>query len=441
MMTTNGALSTACVGTIAGAVMLFVGCASEPSGTVAAAGNASVAGMTATGQGSGAGFSGTTSAGTGGVAMGGQAGGGTSSAGAGGNMAGAGGNVAGAGGNVAGAGGSAAGASGQGGAPVMLEPGIRWLGRVDKTATGARFSWPGTGFTARFKGTSAKVSMKTANADYFQLVVDGTVSLLSTQSGQHDYDLAQNLAAGEHSVTLWRRTEANYGSIEVTKVDFVGELLSPPPPSNRRLEIVGDSITVGFGVECKTQNEQFSYATENNYQTYEAIAARDLGAEVQTMAWSGIGVWRDVGGGMTTQMPQRYLRTLGNEDNSSWNFTSYTPGAVIVLLGTNDFAGGDPGQPFLDAYKAFVHEIRGRYPQARIYLAHSPMLAGARGTALAGYLDQVKAAQASAGDTNVGILDFRPPAADAWGCGHPNGATHLIMSGVLKTALQTDLGW
>ena len=144
---------------------------------------------------------------------------------------------------------------------------------------------------------------------------------------------------------------------------------------------------------------------------------------------------------MMTQMPQRYLRILGNEDNSTWDFTSYTPGAVVVLLGTNDFAGGNPGQPFLDAYKAFVHDIRGRYPQARIYLAHSPMLGGDRGTALAGYLDQVKAAQAAAGDSNVGILDFQPPAADAWGCGHPNGATHLIMSGVLKTALQTDLGW
>ncbi|HEY1536911.1 MAG TPA: hypothetical protein VGF76_22975, partial [Polyangiaceae bacterium] len=298
---------TAWLGTIAGAVAIFLGCA-DPSSTVAAGGNATVAG--AAGQASsGAGFGGSTSAGMGGVAMGGQAGDVTSSTGVGGNMAGAGGSMAGVGGNMAGTG-------GQGGAPVMLEPGIRWLGRVDKTATGARFSWPGTGFTARFNGTSAKVSMKTDNADYFQLVVDGTVSLLSTQSGQHDYELAQNLAAGEHTVTLWRRTEANYGSVEVTKVDFVGELLSPPPPSNKRLEVVGDSITVGFGIECKTQNEQFSYATENNYQTYEAIAARALGAVVQTMAWSGIGVWRDVGGGMTTQMPQRYLRTLGNEDNS-----------------------------------------------------------------------------------------------------------------------------
>jgi lysophospholipase L1-like esterase len=230
--------------------------------------------------------------------------------------------------------------------------------------------------------------------------------------------------------------------VEITKVDWQGgTLLSPPPPSAKRLEVVGDSISVGFGVECKTQQEAFSFATENNYQTYEAIAARELGAELVTMAWSGIGMWRDVGGGTTTQMPERYLRAIGNDAMPAWDFASYVPGAVVVLLGTNDFAKGDPGQPYVDAYKKFVSDVRGRYPLARLYLAKSPMLSGDRGTALAGYLEQVKAARSTAGDSNVAILDFKPPAADAWGCGHPNGATHQVMAGVLKQALTADLGW
>jgi Carbohydrate esterase 2 N-terminal/GDSL-like Lipase/Acylhydrolase family len=351
------------------------------------------------------------------------------------------GGVGGAGGAGGGAGGSGAGTAAQAGAAPVLEPGLRWLGRVEKTATGARFAWPGTGFTARFNGTSAKVSMKTNQVDYFQLVVDGQVKLLTTQVGAHDYDVAQNLPAAEHTLTLWRRTENNAGVAEVTKVDFVGTLLSPPPPSSKRLEIVGDSISVGFGVECQTQAEAFSFATENNYQTYEAITARDLGAELMTMAWSGMGMWRDVGGSNASQMPERYLRAIGSEDASKWDFKSYAPGAVVVLLGTNDFAKGDPGQPFVDAYKQFVADMRGRYPLARIFLAQSPMLSGDRGTALAGYLEQVKSARAAAGDLNIGIVDFKPPAADAWGCGHPNGATHAIMAGVLKQALKQDLGW
>ena len=120
---------------------------------------------------------------------------------------------------------------------------------------------------------------------------------------------------------------------------------------------------------------------------------------------------------------------------------AYTPAAVLVLLGTNDFAKGDPGAPFVDAYTKFVTDMRGRYPAARLYLAHSPMLSGDRGTALAAYLEQVKSARATAGDTNIGIVDFKPPAADAWGCGHPNAATHAIMAELLKQTLKQDLGW
>lgn len=408
---------------------LVAGACSDTAGGQQPAGGAGNAGMGQAGVGAVAGSSSTTAGGgVAGAPGAGQANGGATVA-------------AGAGGATAGSGGTMAGNAGQGGMAPVLEPGIRWLGRVEKTATGARFSWPGTGFTARFDGTGAKLSLKTNQVDYFQLIVDGDVKLLTTQAGSHDYDLAQNLAAGEHTVTVWRRTESNAGIVEVSNVTFQGELLSPPPPSSKRLEVVGDSISVGFGNECKTIDEAFAYATENNYLSYEALTARKLGAELFTMAWSGVGMWRDVGGGTEVEMPEFYLRTIGNAGESRWDFSAYTPGAVLVLLGTNDFAKGDPGAPFVTTYQKFVTDVRGRYPLARIYLAHSPMLSGDRGTALAGYLEQVKSARAAAGDTNLGIVAFKPPAADGWGCGHPNTATHAVMAELLAQTLKQDLGW
>lgn len=403
-------------------------CSSDTQGGQVPGGGAGNGGAAA-GQGGSNGTSGADSGSAGsGSPVAGQASGGTGGSG-------------GAGGTLAGSGGALGGMAGHGGAAPVLEPGIRWLGRVEETATGARFSWPGTGFTARFNGTGGKLSIKTNQVDYFQLVVDGNVTLLTTQVGTHDYDLAQNLAAGEHTVTLWRRTESNAGIVEVSNVTFQGELLSPPPPSSKRLEVVGDSISVGFGVECKTIDEAFAYATENNYLSYEAITARDLGAELFTMAWSGVGMWRDVGGGTEVEMPEFYLRAVGNAGESRWDFSGYTPGAVLVLLGTNDFAKGDPGAPFVTTYQKFVTDVRGRYPLARIYLGHSPMLSGDRGTALAGYLEQVKSARAAAGDDNLGIVAFKPPAANGWGCGHPNAATHAVMAELLKQTLKQDLGW
>jgi len=87
-----------------------------------------------------------------------------------------------------------AGSAGSGGS-ANTEPAIHWIGRVARTASGARFSWPGTGFSARFNGTGASVTLKTSNVDYCQLIVDGQVSLLTTQSGSHLYTLASGLAS------------------------------------------------------------------------------------------------------------------------------------------------------------------------------------------------------------------------------------------------------
>jgi hypothetical protein len=325
----------------------------------------------------------------------------------------------------------------------MAAPALRWLGRVDPIADGARMDWPGTGFTARFNGTGAHASLKTNGNDYFEVVLDGQSSVLATMSGTHVYDLAKNLSAGEHTVTLWRRTEANNGTVEVGPVTFDGTLLAPPALSSKRLEIVGDSISVGFGIECQSAGEGFTFATENNYLTYQALTARELGAEVFTEAWSGIGMWRDVGGSTdaSKQMPARYAYTIPNDTTTTWDFSRYTPGAVAVLLGTNDFAKGDPGQDFVTAYEAFVGNLRSHYAAARLYFVVSPMLSGASRTSLTTYLGQVVSARNAAGDQNVAILVFQPPAADAWGCGHPNAATHAIMAGVLEAALSADLGW
>ena len=333
---------------------------------------------------------------------------------------------------------SAGGAANQGGATGSTDPGIRWLGRVEKTQTGARFAWPGTGFMVRFQGTGLTANLKTDENDYFQVVVDGKVTLVSTKAGTRAYDLARNLAAGEHVATFWRRTETVNGVVEVVSVDVVGGmLLSPPAIPNRRIEVVGDSITVGFGVECSA-NDSFTFANENNYLTYEAIAARALGADLVTLAWTGIGMLRDDDGQTKEQMPERYLRTIASDSASKWSFNGSIPDAVVVALGTNDFATGDPGQGFVTAYTKFLDDLRGRYPKARLYLAGSPLIGD---DSLVKYLTQLKNARNTKGDTNVAVIEFQPPAGDGWGCGHPNGATHQIMAAKLQQTLKTDLGW
>lgn len=331
-----------------------------------------------------------------------------------------------------------AGTGNDGGAPPSGEPGVRWLGRVEETARGARFAWPGTGFVVRFrgKGLSARVTTTGEENDYFQLVVDGKVGLFTLRPGQEAYRLVEGSSSAEHTVVFWRRTETVAGVVEVADITVDdGELLAPPSPPGRLLEVIGDSITVGFGVDCGP-DDSFSFSNENHYLTYESITARALGADLITLAWTGMGMLRDDGGDEEEQMPERYLRTIPTERQSRWNF-GVIPDAVVIALGTNDLAPGDPGQAFVSTYAKFVEDMRGRYPNARIYLAGSPMVY----EGLVEYLTSIRAARQAAGDDNVAVLDFPPPPDDGWGCGHPNAKAHQAMATQLQATLKSDLGW
>jgi lysophospholipase L1-like esterase len=373
------------------------------------------------------------SAGQGGVAMSGG-GGGANSGGAGTS----------AGGGSSQAGANAGGNGGQGGAaPGPVGP--RFIGRFDVTNAAAPVSeWSGTAVSLRFNGTAIGVTLTDYANDVFEVVLDGKHTVVPSVGGTTKYVLGTGLTDGPHDLLLYRRTEAFWGDTVFGGFDIDPSAYLPGDPvPTRRLEVIGDSISAGYGDEG-TFPCTFSPATENHYLTYEAIAARTLAADLNTEAWSGIGMLRDNNGMTTDQMPVRYLRTLPNKDTTStWDFSKFIPDAVVINLGTNDFATGDPGMPFQTAYTTFVTDLRGHYPNARFFLAVGPTMSGAPYAAAKGYLTNVITARASAGDKNVALLEFgTQDPADGYGCDyHPNLTTHQKMSDKLVAALKADLGW
>jgi lysophospholipase L1-like esterase len=221
-----------------------------------------------------------------------------------------------------------------------------------------------------------------------------------------------------------------------------GQLLPPPPEPNRRLEVIGDSITCGYGNEGDSPTCGFSAATENHYLTYGAIAARALGAELVTVAWSGKGVIYNYGDDQVEPLPTLYDRTLPDDPNSRFDF-SLIPDAVVINLGTNDFSTDDDPAPdvFAAAYVDFVHQIRAMYPDAWILCTVAPLLSGQD-------LIDARAGIAAAVATLIGDGDSR---VEAWeidlenddpGCDyHPSVATHQALAEALTEKLQSTLGW
>ncbi len=328
--------------------------------------------------------------------------------------------------------------------PDPIDLGVRLVGRYDGCVEGAaRMSWSGSGFVARFAGTGLSMTVDDS-ANYYTVVVDGVVGEpLVTSDGEATYELAADLDDGNHRVEVYRRTEASQGAALLRAVEVEGgELLPPPEGPDRRIEVIGDSITCGYGNEGADTSCTFSPDTENHYLTYGAILARQFDAELSTVAWSGKGVVSNYGGDLFNPLPALYERAVPNDAASRWGF-EWQPHAVIINLSTNDYStNNDPEDAdFVAGYVALLTTIRRHYPDATILCTVGPMLSGSD---LATAEENIAAAvqrRQQAGDEKVLAYEMttdNPEPACDW---HPNLATHQAIADELAVPLADALGW
>jgi len=326
---------------------------------------------------------------------------------------------------------------------------VQLVGRFDKyDSTPAKFGWVGTAMVARFNGTGATIVLDGSD-DRYQVIVDGTVSssvLKVTSSGK--YQVAKGLAAGVHDLVVWRRSESNWSNgsylgLEVTD----GQLVAPPDRPSRRIEILGDSITAGYGLDGTGPSCSMTQDNSNHYLTYGAVAARALSAELHAIAWSGIGMYRNYGESApksdSLTMPKVYARTMPAVD-SAWDFATWQPHVVVINLGTNDFStSGDPGASYETAYLDFVRSLRKKYADTFFILSIGPMLDGANLEGVRQHLQSVIKTRADEGDSKMSYLEFPTQVqADGYGCDwHPSPKTNAKMADLLVSEIKKQLPW
>ena len=325
-------------------------------------------------------------------------------------------------------------------------PEVRFVGRVDRSDPArVRFAWSGSGVVARFTGRS--IGVRLGGGQEYTLLVDGALQpKLVPGNGMTMIDDALP-DDGPHVIELYRRTEANQGEAQFLGLELAadGMLLPPTRAPARRLEIIGDSITCGYGNEGEDASCGFTPQTENHYMTYGAIAARALGAELSTVAWSGRGMvcnYGDEADSCVDPMPVFYDRTLPERPDSAWDFTSRPPHAVIINLGTNDYStNDDPSeQAFTDGYRDFLLHVRSKYPDARILCTCGPLLWGDEHARVQ---RMIAAAVEATGDDAITTFEIPPQnTAEGVGChSHPNIKTHEKMAALLVAELKARLGW
>lgn len=323
------------------------------------------------------------------------------------------------------------------------DAGILYTGRVDFTNPKAvRFDWPGIIISANFEGPAIGARITDGNNDY-NIFIDGKPEgVLVTMPGIKEYTLADKLSAGVHELALSRRTEGYQGMavFEGLLLDKGAKLMPPPARPGHRIEFIGDSITVGFGVEgpgikCPSERE-----FKNNWKAFSAVASRELGAEYHIVAISGRGLVKDWGE-KTSQsaepMPIFFDRTLQNDAKLKWDFKSWTPDAVVINLGTNDYSA--PPYPdeevFVKAYEKLINTVREKYPEAHIFVCNGP----AQSPPFEKYLAQVLA---SFKDKKLHRVELGRLKDEELGCDwHPNEVAAKRLGMELTAAVRPVMGW
>lgn len=349
--------------------------------------------------------------------------------------------------------------------------GVQWNGGMCQALI-----WSGTSVSMSFEGTSVKAILrKSANtsgtdSSWYKIFVDGKhikdIAFKDYNSAA-DILLAEGLSAGVHSVTLYKRTEAMFGSQAFCGFSYNGSNAVPElKVPARKLEFIGNSITCGYGVldDCKVNTTTwgldncpaFSTTGEDHFATYAAQTAQSLEAQNQSLCWSGRGVYRNntgFGSGPTMPLQWKFAAPLQQYADSNtaatWDFKRYVPNAVIIGLGTNDFAPGVPPEAdFVKAYVDFVKDIKTKYGAGTpVVLLHGPMMsdtypAGQQAaTTLSNYLDKV-IAQTS--PESVFKLVLTPTKSLEFGVGsdwHPNVKQNELNASELVTKLRSILAW
>ena len=180
-------------------------------------------------------------------------------------------------------------------------------------------------------------------------------------------------------VKIIHLSEANNGAVGVQTVKAVSSAAKPLKPAAKKdlsIEFIGDSITCAYGVEGKSNGDQFMTATENFMKSYAYIAAQKLGADYSAVSYSGHGIISGYSSGSEKEtaslVPDYYENIAKSEEYAKpWNFADNKNDVVFINLGTNDdtYIRNDTENrlpEFEEGYYAFLQKVRKNNPDAYI---------------------------------------------------------------------------
>ena len=247
-----------------------------------------------------------------------------------------------------------------------------------------------------FRGTKAEAEFLTDRLDWPEIhrawvavFVDGAKEpalRFPLTKEKERFVLYESSEAKEVTLRIMKYSEAAFGAVGIASLDVEGELLPPPKAKEKKIEVIGDSITCGYGIEGIVDKDTFTTAQENPWNAYGCRIARALDAEVSLISWSGNGIISHYVDETVNEprndealMPEMYYyedysadlrREKNRADYIKRDFTTYQPQLIIINLGTNDgsYTRNIPARDraFVNGYVKFLRQVREVNPDANI---------------------------------------------------------------------------
>lgn len=356
-------------------------------------------------------------------------------------------------------------------------PLLLWNGRPSLLQNGAvAFDWEGTGCSFSVSSNTVggtitlytNITISPASVSRISVYInDYQAQNLLLSSGTNSYLIAAGLPAGISNVSVQYAIEPLFNAHfkEEMYVQFVGfssgnnATFVQPKKLNRRIDIIGDSITAGSMYDkleavngdlsletgCAPWAPLYGYSQQYNWETY---LCRYFRANCTTIAWSG-GVLllpSDCPGRTSLSSKYPYTWATDDEQIQPWDFSkTQQPDAVIIYLGTNDFSCKNmTDELFTERYVTFIQNITNYYSSSPPTNSGKPIhffcTVGVMSPTRPVAAVQAAIAQVTAAGISASFLNMTNAVMDSCGS-HPGPIGHWEMALQAAPQIKEALGW
>lgn len=317
------------------------------------------------------------------------------------------------------------------------------MGRVGVEEDGSiSFGYPGVTLSLNAEGGSLIAWLRSTNGDsWIEVRLDGVASKRVQISKEWTpVELFSVPGRQRHRVDLTHFSESWHGLVSVRGFELNdGRFLSPPSLPQRKILVLGDSVTCGEAID-RVEGEAKNHGWWNARESYGMLLAQALDAQVHLVCWGGRGLVRTWDN--RTDVPrlmQFYEYAVGDGDSAvKWDHRLYQADLIVSAIGTNDFSPGIPErESYVRAYLELLQVLRKNHKTAQIVVTEGALLGGDQKEALRMYLQEVIQ---TVRDVRLHYVPSEQYPGDHLDF-HPNKAQHAAMADDFLPHLRRIMNW